>query len=568
MIKQLKRVNMKKIKNIIAISSISAVVLIAEPNLPNINSSTIDRQLKTPRDIPIKQKELIDIEGAKDIELLKDDGSNKTILIKSFAISGNTKISTKIIIESIKEFENKELSFKQIQEVTQIITKLYRSEGYFVARAYVPAQNIEKNNNVLQIKIIEGKYGKIKLNNKSLVNDRVVENIFDNNSMKNGIIDYDDIQRSILLINDRSGVKVTKAEISSGEEFGSSNLDIQTVATPRADGYLLVDNYGSRYTGLYRTQLLTNINSLAKVGDKLTLSGLVSNGADLKNGRIAYELPLNSYGLTADVVYSRTNYNLAKEFKELGAHGKSNIYEAGLTYPIFLSTEQALFAKVKYYHKDLTDYYLDDKDTKYINSLEASLDYEKNYYIKNLPTRLYSSLDFTTGNLSGGNETENGRYNKIEVYVSNEVAFNNIFALSTTLTAQKTISDKNLDGNEQFSLGGVYGVKVYPYSEKSGENGYLFSNEIFANFPNISSYSHKIGLFYDIGDAYRAKIGDDGQGFERKRLKDIGIGYYSKYKDFFAKVQVAWTANSQPIQSEKESAQQNSKVLFQTGVVF
>lgn len=426
MIKQLKRVNMKNIKNIIAISSISTVVLMAEPNLPNINSSTIDRQLKAPKDIPTKQKEIIDIEGAKDIELLKDDGSNKTILIKSFDIQGNTKIPTAKIMHSIKDFENKELTFKQIQEVTQIITKLYRAEGYFVARAYVPAQNIEKNNNVLQIKIIEGKYGKIKVDNKSLVNDSVVQDIFNNNSKKNEIIDYDDLQRSILLVNDRSGVKVTKAEISSGEEFGTSNFDVQTVATPRADGYLLVDNYGSRYTGLYRTQLLTNINSLAKVGDKLTLSGLVSNGADLKNGRVAYELPLNSYGLTADVAYSRTSYNLVKEFDEIEAHGKSNIYEIGLTYPIFLSTEQALFAKIKYYHKDLTDYFLDDKDTKYINSFEASLDYEKNYYIKNLPTRLYSSLDYTTGNLSGGNKKENGKYNKIEAYVSNEVAFNTI----------------------------------------------------------------------------------------------------------------------------------------------
>ena len=35
-----------------------------------------------------------------------------------------------------------------------------------------------------------------------------------NNSKSNEIIDYDDLQKSILLVNDRSGVKVSKAEIS------------------------------------------------------------------------------------------------------------------------------------------------------------------------------------------------------------------------------------------------------------------------------------------------------------------------------------------------------------------
>ncbi len=96
-----------------------------------------------------------------------------------------------------------------------------------------------------------------------------------NNSKSNEIIDYDDLQKSILLVNDRSGVKVSKAEISPGDEFGTSNFDIQTVNTARADGYLIFDNYGSRYTGEYRGQLLTNINSLAKVGAKYTNTSII-----------------------------------------------------------------------------------------------------------------------------------------------------------------------------------------------------------------------------------------------------------------------------------------------------
>ena len=64
-------------------------------------------------------------------------------------------------------------------------------------------------------------------------------------------------------------------KFSPGDEFGTSNFDIQTVNTARADGYLIFDNYGSRYTGEYRGQLLTNINSLAKVGAKYTNTSII-----------------------------------------------------------------------------------------------------------------------------------------------------------------------------------------------------------------------------------------------------------------------------------------------------
>lgn len=560
---------MKIVNKLIVISTISASTLLAvNPNvgsIPNVNSSIIDKQIRTLKDIPSKNKEIIDIEGSKSIDLLKDSGSNKTILVKSFKIEGNTKISTNTILEKIKKFENKELSFKQIQEVTQIITKLYRNQGYFVARAYIPVQDIQSNN-ILQIKILEGKYGEFKIDNKSLVDDSIVQEIFDN-SKNSEVIDHKILQRAILLINDRVGVKVSKAEISPGEEIGSSNFNLETVATPRVDGYLVVDNYGSRYTGLYRTQALANINSLAKVGDKLSFSGIVSNGANLKNGRIAYELPLNSYGLAVNFAYNRTNYNLVEEYEELDAYGNSNIYEVGFSYPLILAIDEVLHTKIKYYYKDLNDYVYNSRyEDKYINSFVASLDYEKNYYIADLSSRVFGLLDFTTGNLNTTSKIQDGRYNKVDLYVSNEIFFNSIFSLDTILTAQKTLSSKNLDGNEQLSLGGAYGVKVYPYSEQSGDNGYILSNEIFATLPNIDSYSHKIGIFYDIGDVYRENPELDAE-FERKRLKDIGLGYYVKYKEFFAKVQTAWTLNSQEVSSENRS-HKNSRVLFQTGMVF
>ena len=58
----------------------------------------------------------------------------------------------------------------------------------FVGRTYLPIQNIAANNNVLEIAVIEGNYGKFILKNNSLVNDSTLQSIADNVKAKDNII--------------------------------------------------------------------------------------------------------------------------------------------------------------------------------------------------------------------------------------------------------------------------------------------------------------------------------------------------------------------------------------------
>ena len=548
---------------VFGLSILSSVALLGAT--PIINSGNIEKQIQAPRDIPTLKKDDIKIEGIENGSLKSSD-SSKTVFIKDFTFAGNSAISNEELKQSLKAYAGKELSFNQIQEVLAVVTKVYRDKGYFVARAYLGKQDLVKNDNTLFISIIEGKYGKIKLNNNSLVNDNSLQAIL-NNAKSNGIINVKDIERALLLINDINGVEVSNSVVEAGKEVGSSNLNIDTTSTKRVDGYIVADNYGSRYTGYNRVQGLININSPFNIGDKISISGLVSNGADLKNGKIAYELPLNSYGLKSDFAYTRTNYNLVEEYKSLDAKGNSSIYEAGLSYPLIRSTNENLYLKGKYYHKDMNDFMSGDKyEDKSINSFVTTLEYDKNYSIGTLPARVFANLNLTTGHLSSKNSNpNNGNYNKVDTYISNDIYFNEIFSLNTNLTAQKVLGNKNLDGSEDLTLGGPNAVKLYPYSEQSAENGYIASFELFSKLPNIASYNHKIGLFYDMGNVYQEKNLDTT--FQRKTLQDIGLGYYSSFDDFFLRTQIAWGLNSKPISSEYTN-HKNSKFLIQAGWVF
>lgn len=554
---------MRNIVKVFGLSILSSVALLGAT--PIINSGNIEKQIQAPKDIPTLKKDDIKIEGIEN-DSLKSSDSSKTVFIKDFTFAGNSAVSNEELKQSLKAYAGKELNFNQIQEVLALVTKVYRDKGYFVARAYLGKQDLVKNDNTLFISIIEGKYQEIKLNNSSIVNDNSLQAILDN-AKSNGIINVKDIERVLLLINDRNGVEVSNSVVEAGKEVGSSNLNIDTTSTKRVDGYIVADNYGSRYTGYNRVQGLININSPFNIGDKISISGLVSNGADLKNGKIAYELPLNSYGLKSDFAYTRTNYNLVEEYKSLDAKGNSTIYEAGLSYPLLRSTNENLYLKGKYYHKDMNDFMSGDKyEDKSINSFVTTLEYDKNYSIGTLPARVFANLNLTTGHLSSKNSNpNNGNYNKVDTYISNDIYFNEIFSLNTNLTAQKVLGNKNLDGSEDLSLGGPNAVKLYPYSEQSAENGYIASFELFSELPNIASYNHKIGVFYDMGNVYQEKNLDTT--FQRKTLQDIGLGYYSSFDDFFLRTQIAWSLNSKPISSEYTN-HKNSKFLVQVGWVF
>lgn len=544
------------IKKIVTISALSSSILLAA-NLPN--SSNIEKQIQSPRDIPSINKPSIKIDGLEKGEIVKEVKDGKKILIKGFFFSGNRFVDENTLQKLLKEYSNQELNFSQIQEILQKIREYYKEEGYFVARAYLEPQELLKNNNILKISILEGKYGEFHLKNSSLVKDQTLQDILDSIKDKD-IISTNTIERATNLINSRAGAYVSKAVIKPGSEVGTSDFDIEVLPENRVNGYIVADNYGSRYTGYNRLQALVNLNSPFNIGDKLTFSGIVSNGLNLKNGKIAYELPLNSYGLNADFAYSRTNYKLAKEYKDLNIKGHQNIYEAGLSYPIIRTTNENLYIKTKYYHKDMKDYMKGLKyEDKTVNSLVTSVDYDKNYFIKDMPANLFANVNYTRAYLSS-----NGKYHKIDAYLSNIIYLNDIFSFNTILNAQKVLGHKSLDGSETISLGGATGVRLYPYSEQSAENGYIATFELFSKLPSISSFRHKIGFFYDIGDAYQEV--DTDATFKRKTLQDTGIEYYINYKEFFLRLQMAWAINHSI--SDKNEAHQNSKFLFQTGMVF
>ena len=59
----------------------------------------------------------------------------------------------------MKDFVGKELSLDDLQRVADVITRHYRDRGYFVARAYIPAQDIRDG--MVEITVLEGRVDRV-----------------------------------------------------------------------------------------------------------------------------------------------------------------------------------------------------------------------------------------------------------------------------------------------------------------------------------------------------------------------------------------------------------------------
>lgn len=492
--------------------------------------------------------------------------------IKLFKFSGNSAFSSETLSTLVKSYEGKELGINGLKEVASVITKYYRDNGYFVARAYIPAQSME--NGIVEIAIIEGTYGSFDMKNSSLVETSEVQGFMD--YLKGGeLVSTFSLERQMLLINDLSGAAVTNAEVYPGQAVGTSDFRITVSPTSKYTGYAMMDNYGSRYTGENRLSAGVSINSLSGIGDTLTFSTLISNTRDLKNGRVAYDRPLGYSGLKGGVSFSATDYTL-DEINNYDAFGRTNSYNAYVSYPTIKTRAHTQTLEASYDHKNMKDSSgvpgSVDEAKKQLDALTFKATDKSNTSYLNLPGSLYGSLGYTIGHLGLKNDNASttdaaglhagGNYTKLTLNaIHNQYLIENT-TLQTTLKAQKSFGH-NLDSSEDISVGGTNAVRAYEDSELSGDQGYALSLDMIYALPQINTMTHSTSLFVDTARVWKNTTRFNTEDNIRN-LNALGLGYTLSYANFDLKATLAHGFGSESTPTtEADFSTNKNKFLIQ-----
>lgn len=501
----------------------------------------------------------------------------ETLLVRRFTVDGPTLGAESEVRAILAPYEGHKLTIAQIYEAADRITALYRTRGYLVAKAYVPAQ--DANGGSVRIKLVPGRYGEITTKNESLVRDWFVQRLAANALAKDDLIHKEALERVMLLTSDLPGAGMPRATIGAGRQPETTDLALAVPSGRRVDGYLLGDNYGSPYTGRDRLTGGLNVNSPLGIGDRLALYGILSEGSNLKNGRIAYAFPIGWDGLRAELAAFRTTYALGGTYGVLDATGTADVVTGTLTYAIRRQRQDSIYVSATYTHKSLNDEALGVSTAhRRLDSGTVAISRDTVGALIGLPLTTSTTLSMTAGyveypdpaqkaaNLAGVDTV--GQYARFNLSFAATVAFTNVVSLATQVRVQKSLSG-NLDSSEQIGLTGYWGVRSFDEG-LAGDTGYLITPELKYALPDAFGIKHSVGVFTDLGGAWIEDASYTVAQQPFTRLQDVGLGYYLTYeyspgRMLVGKAQLAHTFGSD---DGAQSYDRGTKALFQVGVTF
>ncbi|WP_175651872.1 ShlB/FhaC/HecB family hemolysin secretion/activation protein [Pseudomonas sp. Marseille-P9899] len=448
--------------------------------------------------------------------------SGPTLQVNSFTLQGNSAIDSDELLPLLGDLQGRTVSLGELQAGANRITRLYRERGYPLARAYIPAQEIDGG--VVQIAVMEGRFGEVGLNNTSRVADAALTPLA---ALKRGdAVRSAELERSLLLLSDTPGVEV-KSTLKPGASVGATDLLVDVTPGPLLSGSVDADNYGNRYTGEYRLGGTLNVNSPLGLGDRLTLRAMGSD-EDQQYGRVAYQLPIGPWATQVGVAYSDMDYELAKNFDDLKAHGNARISSLYAIQPLVRSRDFSLYAQVQFDDKRLKDDIdlfgsKSDKRSRVViatlngNSRDNLLGGGVNSFAlawSQGSLNIDGALNQTIDDLTAGTQ---GRFHKINPSLVRLQRLTDRFSLYTQLQGQW--ADGNLDSSEKISLGGAYGVRAYPQGEASGDQGWLANVELRYALTD----AWQLSTFVDHGEV-RLNKDTWSTGENHRSLSAAGVG--------------------------------------------
>ena len=204
------------------------------------------RQVPPPTPAPLSVTPQIRIEESAGASTRASDSVR--VVVNELRLAGVTAFATDELIAIAKFTPGAEVSLADLEAMALRITEHYRQHGYFVARAYLPAQDITLR--VVTIAVREGNYGQVNLRNSSRLDDGVANGLLE--GLDGGkIITLAPLEHRLLLLSDLPGIDVTST-LAPGTEPGTSDLIVDIAPGRAVTGSIDADNAGNPYTGEYR----------------------------------------------------------------------------------------------------------------------------------------------------------------------------------------------------------------------------------------------------------------------------------------------------------------------------
>ncbi|MFD0666588.1 ShlB/FhaC/HecB family hemolysin secretion/activation protein [Ramlibacter sp. MAHUQ-53] len=432
--------------------------------------------------------------------------SRERIQVAAFEVTGVTRFTADEVAAVLQPFLGRELDTEGLHRAADALNARYRQAGYFVARVFIPPQQVA---GTLRLEVHEGVLdanGAYVANRGQRVDTKVVQGILDAHLRPGEPLRRDSVERALLLAEDLPGI-TTASVLYPGERVGTARLRTTVTDLPLVSGNVDLDNFGSRSTGQTRLGTTLYLNSPSRTGDQ-AVARLVTSGERSRYAYLTYLAPVSPTGTRAGASLDHFSYD-ADDIAGAGrSSGHASDFRLYLTHPVIRSRHGNLNLRADLSHLEVSDRNELPVDAKRrIRSVAVSLqgDDDRGWGGTGLSTfgasvttgsvdvrgdAAYEALDSSTARTAGG-------FTRANLQLSRLQHLGGHWEFLGRVGAQW--ASANLDTSQKFYLGGGTSLPGYPLGEAGGDSGTDLHLEIRRDVLAPWSGTLHAGLFVEQG---------------------------------------------------------------------
>lgn len=290
-------------------------------------------------------------------------GQETRVPVCGFRFVGNTVFRNQELEAAIKEAyasqniaPNQPLSFRELNQASQVISQLYIDKGYTTSGAYIPSQSIKGCE--VEIRILEGRLGKVDVEVKQgrlksgYVRSRVLR-------ASRGVLNLNRLVEELRLLQVNPLIRTLKANLSPSSTPGLSDLEVTVTSARSLQAAAAMDNGRNPQVGSFRRGVDLGEANVTGYGDGLSLTYRNSDGSN--DLQMSYQLPLNS----SDLTLTLTNRNLyswiiQEPLNQLNINSHYQQWFVGLRQPLIRRLDQELALGLSLNKQNNKGLFLDD----------------------------------------------------------------------------------------------------------------------------------------------------------------------------------------------------------------
>jgi hemolysin activation/secretion protein len=473
------------------------------------------------------------------------------ITVTQFVFTGNTVFDDAALQPLVAPYLNKPISLGQLYEAADAVAEFYAHKGYTLANVAVPAQKV--TGGTVTLEVIEGRVGRIDFDGNHRYHDDVLHS-YVSHTQPGQVYQSGPLENDLEILNSLPGLEA-RAVLKPGSAYGTSDVVIKT-HEDLIDGNVVVDNYGRKDTGAFRTSASLTVNNPVGIGDQLQLLGTHSGTNQLDYWYVDYNLPLDTTGLRFDVNYGYAFFQVdvpSTAGGESKLDGKNLNAEADLQQTWLRTTADTLSGSAGFMHTDANaniDGVISAEDTN-VNLVNLGVTYS-HAWRNAAATQVVASIHT---NFNGAKPAADGSPGDLaREKVRAEIDVQHLEPLPQRLQALLQIdaeySPDALADTEKFSIGGPTSIRGFPASEARGDRGYYTQLTLRRPFV-FGRVTLLPRVFFDAGRV--VNVDPAGTGDTAETLARPGLGADVLYRTVTLKVDWSYPLDGKPVSDDRNN---------------